>query len=144
MYRIQRVDSSNAEGLELLGAKKKFWFTDAQQQQMLFKAEERGTGEDWAEKVACELAALLGLPHVHYELALASDQIPGVVCVTCAPPPSALILGNQLMLDRDHAYPALEGRKYKIRQHTTAAVLSTLAKTASTAFAVVWQAATRD
>lgn len=40
---------------------------------MLFKAEDRGTGEDWAEVVACHLCALLGLPHVEYELAAEYD-----------------------------------------------------------------------
>lgn len=123
MYKIHRVDSAAAEGLEPLGTKQKFWFTDAQDQRVLFKAEARGTGEDWAEKVACELSTLLGLPHVHYELACDSANIPGVICVTCAPPPSALILGNQLMFERDRNYPA-SVRKYNVSEHTTAAVLN--------------------
>lgn len=126
VYPILRVDAASSEGLEPLGTKRKFWFTGADGRRMLFKAEERGTGEDWAEKLACELAALLGLPHVHYELAmllrppheLAQDStgVPGVVCASCAPPPSALVLGNQLMLDVDPAYPGQE--KYKVPQHT--------------------------
>ena len=126
MYKTIHIDSSAAEGLEPLGTKRKFWFTDHAEQRFLFKAEERGTGEDWAEKIACELSALLGLPHVHYELAAESADVPGVICASCAPPPSALVLGNQLMFDRDPAYPALESRKYKIRQHTTNAVLDVL------------------
>lgn len=116
MYPIQRIESASAEGLEPLGTKRKFWFTAADGQRMLFKAEERGTGEDWAEKMACELAALLGLPHVHYELAQDSTGVPGVVCASCAPPPTTLVLGNQLMLDVDPAYP--EQEKYKVPQHT--------------------------
>jgi hypothetical protein len=69
VFPIQLIDSGNAEALEPLGTKRKFWFTDATGRRLLFKAEERGTGEDWAEKLGCELARLLGLPHVHYELA---------------------------------------------------------------------------
>ena len=53
MFPIIRVNADSSEELEPLGTKRKFWFMDAQQRRMLFKAEERGTGEDWAEKVAC-------------------------------------------------------------------------------------------
>jgi hypothetical protein len=64
MFPTVPVDPAKAESLEQLGTKRKFWFTDDQGRRVLFKAEERGTGEDWAEKLACELAGLLGLPHV--------------------------------------------------------------------------------
>lgn len=61
MFPVVRVDSRRAEALEPLGTKRKFWYLDGEQR-MLFKAEERGTGG--AEKIACELCGLLGLPHV--------------------------------------------------------------------------------
>lgn len=76
MYRVFRVDTRNAVAVEPLGTKRKFWYSDGQRR-MLFKAEERGTGEDWAEKVACQLCELLGLPHVHYELA---EEYDGDTC----------------------------------------------------------------
>jgi len=127
MFRIVRVDSRRKEVLEPLGTKRKFWFRDDQGRRLLFKAEERGTGEDWAEKIAGELAQLLGLPHVSYELAVESDgETPGVVCESCAPPPVSLVLGNQLLLARDPDYPAEEGRKYKVREHTVSAVAETV------------------
>ena len=67
------------DSLEYLGTKRKFWFTRGENR-FLFKAEERGTGEDWAEKVVCELAGLLGLPHVNYELAnFSSENLPRVM-----------------------------------------------------------------
>ena len=53
MFPTIRVNIDSSEELEPLGTKRKFWFMDAQQRRMLFKAEERGTGDDWAEKVAC-------------------------------------------------------------------------------------------
>jgi hypothetical protein len=119
---VVRVDSAKAEALERLGTKPKFWFTDANGRRMLFKAEDRGTGEDWAERIACELCGLLGLPHVHYELATESaGERPGVVCENCAPPPTSLVLGNELLLKHDPKYPAQE-RKYKVPQHTVDAV----------------------
>jgi len=79
MFDIVQVDSQHAVTSEQLGTKRKFWFRDQQNRHMLFKAEERGTGEDWAEKIACELCKELALPHVHYDLAV-SDDVPGVVC----------------------------------------------------------------
>ncbi|MCQ5056911.1 hypothetical protein NE606_19990, partial [Agathobaculum butyriciproducens] len=56
-----------------MGTKRKFWFSE-EGTRHLFKAEERGTGEDWAEKLACELGRRLGLPHVEYDLAEEYDR----------------------------------------------------------------------
>jgi hypothetical protein len=94
-FPIRRVDRSRAQAVEPLGSKPKFWFKDGERR-LLFKADDRGTGEDWAEIVACDLGELLGLPHVVYELAVECDEEhelrPGVTCVNMAPPPSALVL----------------------------------------------------
>jgi hypothetical protein len=122
MYPVIRVQSSRAEALEDLGTKAKFWYLEGKTR-MLFKAEERGTGEDWAEKITCELAALLGLPHVHYEMAHDLDlDRPGVVCASLAPPPLALVHGNQLMLALDPDYPGAPGQHFHCRAHTVDAV----------------------
>lgn len=125
MYPIRRIDRLQAEDIEYLGTKRKFWFT-TDGQRFLFKAEERGTGEDWAEKVVCELSRLLGIPHVEYELAHeyeGSTSIqPGVVCPTFVPRPQVLVLGNQLLVIQDSAYPAEEVRKYGVREYTVEAV----------------------
>lgn len=130
MFCIQRIDRKLSIAVEQLGTKPKFWFT-ADGRRVLFKAEERGTGEDWAEKIACQLCKLLVLPHVHYELAEEYDGPqyirPGVICENCAPPPLSLVLGNQLLLERDPNYPATVDRKYKVREHTVAAVAEVLA-----------------
>ena len=120
MFPVVRIRSSQAEAVEYLGSKAKFWYRDGDHL-MLFKAEERGTGEDWAEKIACEMAALLGLPHVRYEMAYDLDQQrPGVVCASCAPPP--LAHGNQLLLILDPDYPAETQHRYRSRAHTVGAV----------------------
>lgn len=122
MFDVVRVDSRDAEALEPLGTKRKFWYFDGERR-MLFKAEERGTGEDWAEKIACELCGLLGLPHVHYELAYdETADTPGVICESFSPRPLGLILANQMMLARDPAYPADEANRYEVREHTVEAV----------------------
>ncbi|MEO2091714.1 MAG: phosphatidylinositol kinase [Gemmataceae bacterium] len=126
MFPVATVNPQQAESLEQLGTKRKYWYAEGVRR-LLFKAEERGTGEDWAEKLSCELAGLMGLPHVIYELAEeVGTMTPGVVCETCSPPPWSLVMGNQLLLARDPGYPADNEQKYKVRQHTVAAVADVL------------------
>lgn len=128
MFRTIRVDRNRAEAVEWMGTKRKFWFSERESgTRFLFKAEERGTGEDWAEKLACELCRRIGLPHVEYDLAEEYDRNiylqPGVVCTHCAPSPLSLVLGNQLLLAQDPAYPGRDHRKYKVREYTVDAVV---------------------
>ncbi|MCA1780205.1 MAG: hypothetical protein LC637_12735 [Xanthomonadaceae bacterium] len=72
MFPIIEVRSSLAEAVEYLDTKSKFWYPDGERQ-TLFKAEERGTGEDWAKKIASELCVLLGLPQVRDDMAADMD-----------------------------------------------------------------------
>ena len=129
MFPTIRVTRESAEAQEWMGTKRKFWFP-REDGRWLFKAEERGTGEDWAEKIVCELAQRLGLPRVRYELAEEYDGAmylqPGVICPHCAPAPSDLVLGNQLLLDSDLYYPGSGGKRYKVKEYTVAAVVECL------------------
>lgn len=45
VFSIRCVDRSRAQSVEPLGSKPKFWFRDGPRR-LLFKAEDRGTGED--------------------------------------------------------------------------------------------------
>lgn len=124
MFPVVRIRSSLADAVEDLGTKAKFWYRD-DERLMLFKAEERGTGEDWAEKIACELAGLLGLPHVHYDMAWDEDgERPGVICASFAPGELALVHGNQLLFVLDRDYPVDAERHYRSHAHTVDAVFS--------------------
>ena len=118
-----RVDRSRSQSVEPLGSKPKFWFRDGQRR-LLFKAEDRGTGEDWAEVVACHLCELIGVPHVEHALAAEYDGEqyirPGVVCENMACKPAVLVLGNQLLLAVDPQYP--QSQRFKVCQHTVEAV----------------------
>ena len=122
-FPIHRVDRQRAQQVEPLGSKPKFWFRDGERR-LLFKAEDRGTGEDWAEVVACHLCRLLGLPHVEYELAseYQGEQYlrPGVICENMAPPPRELVLGNQILMELSPGYPGAQ--RFKVKQHTVEAV----------------------
>lgn len=62
VHRDQRVDT------EQLGTKEKFWFR-RNEELWLFKFARDETGEDWAEKVASEIAALMDIRAAHVELA---------------------------------------------------------------------------
>ncbi len=129
-YRIYPVNLEDADDVETLGTKPKFWWFGKDQKRLLFKAEDRGTGEDWAEKISCHLCELLGLPHVHYEMAeefLGGRRIrPGVICENLTPSPLSLVLGNQLLFERDDSYPLDERAKYKVRLHTVSAIAEVL------------------
>lgn len=127
-FSVRRVDASLAQAVEPLGSKPKFWFRDGDLR-LLFKADDRGTGEDWAEMVASHLCTLLGLPHVEYELAAEYDRSsyirPGVVCENMARRPIVLVLGNELLLASDPQYP--REQRFRVRQHTVEAVCEILA-----------------
>lgn len=80
-YIIHDISDFESDSLEQLGTKSKFWYQN-QSDEFLFKSVKSKTGlrlgEDWAEKIACELAKLLGLPHAHYELAM-HNGVRGVI-----------------------------------------------------------------
>jgi hypothetical protein len=122
-FPILRVDRSRSQSVEPQGSKPKFWFRD-DNRRLLFKADDRGTGEDWAEVVTCHLCALVGLPHVEYELAAEYEGPryirPGVVCENMTRKPVVLVLGNELLLADDPKYP--HTGRFKVRQHTAEAV----------------------
>ncbi len=83
--------------------------------------------------MACHLCALIGLPHVEYELAAEYDgqqyMRPGVVCENMARKPVVLVLGNQLLLAVDPDYP--HSQRFRVRQHTVEAVSAIVAQLSS-------------
>ncbi|WP_228135977.1 hypothetical protein [Xanthomonas sp. NCPPB 1128] len=91
---ILRIPSGAADLPEQMGTKAKFWFDDSRR---LFKEGRPGTGENWAEVVAAEIAALLGLPHARYSLAEYEDRR-GVVTDSFVPLGARLVLGNELIM----------------------------------------------
>ena len=90
MFPVVTVPDQAADRTEPLGTKQKFWFRDNQSRRCLFKEGRPNSGDDWSEKVASELCELIGLPHVHYELALWKGRR-GVVRRTFVPPDGRLV-----------------------------------------------------
>jgi hypothetical protein len=121
MYDIVTVPELASDLPEQLGTKPKFWFRDSNEQQTLFKEGRPNTGENWAEKVACELAGLLGVPHAHYDLAIWRGRV-GVVSPSFVPKNGRLILGNELLA---RMVPGYEGeRRFRAKEHTVAKVMA--------------------
>lgn len=96
MFPIVIVPADAAELSEQMGTKFKFWYLDAQRRRTLFKEGRPGTGENWAEKIAAELAELLGIPHAHYELAEWNGRN-GIISPSLVMKGDRLIHGNELI-----------------------------------------------
>lgn len=123
MFPVVTVADAAAWLTEPLGSKRKFWFQHESSIPSLFKEARSGTGEDWSEKVACELCRLLSLPHVHYDLAIWKHNR-GVVCPTCVPGDGQLVHGNELLAQLLPEYPRQQARG--VSQHTLEHVFAVL------------------
>jgi len=117
-YGVWTVRIGDKSQIEQMGTKPKFWvFNDEGTEQFLFKYNRPNTGEDWSEKIAAEIAELIGLPHAVVELAQCEGRR-GVVSkdFTEDQAKGALIHGNELLVIIDPDYPS--GRFRKVSQHS--------------------------
>ncbi|MEJ2693431.1 MAG: phosphatidylinositol kinase [Candidatus Thiodiazotropha sp.] len=115
MFPIITIDDDAPPDFpEQLGTKEKYWFR-IENQRCLFKIGRPDTGENWAEKIASELADLLGLPHAHYDLAVWKGR-KGVLSPLVVPETGRLIMGNELLAVIHSGYPTLDVRH--VRDHT--------------------------
>ena len=131
MVRLVSADDGNGTGPvlaakhhqnEQMGSKRKFWLRDIQTSRwFLFKYSRPQTGEHWSEKVACEVAKLLGLPHATVELAI-HDGEAGVLVqdLQSDRAVTSMLHGNELLLEFDPTYPALGG--YRVSEHTVSRI----------------------
>jgi HipA-like C-terminal domain len=122
-FPIFEVPVDDAQAEEAMGTKPKFWFRDARFGKCLFKQARSNTGEDWSEKIAAELAQLLGLPHASYELAT-WDQKAGTISPVMIPEDCTLIHGNDILARVVSNYPRYQG--YAVSQHTLDTVLQVM------------------
>ncbi len=69
-FSILQLRTDSPQVIEQLGSKPKFWFRiEGDAQPWLFKFTREHTGEDWSEKIASEVAVVLGVPAAKVELA---------------------------------------------------------------------------
>ena len=121
MFSIVTVPEDAPDLTEQVGTKPKFWYKYSNSIKHLFKEAIPGTGEDWAEKVASELFALTGIPHVKYELAVWKNKR-GVICPNFSPTGFRFVHGNELLARVMDAYPIK--KFYGVKQYTLKRVLA--------------------
>lgn len=116
---------------EPLGARPKHWVFDPDDRQWLFKAVTMQDhadgvsfpkGEDWAEKIATELAGLLGLPAARAEFATDGHE-PGIVSLDMRAGRD-LVHGNEVLFALDPTYH-LSGRQ-EVAGYTLDAIIRAL------------------
>ena len=110
-----------------MGTKQKFWFRHPTFGKCLFKQARQGTGEDWSEKMAAELAQRLCLPHAREELATWNDN-PGTISPAMLSNKSSLTHGNDILARMDFSYP--RDKAYKVSEHTLDIVLQAVSNPA--------------
>jgi len=119
-YKIEAITSRDE--MEQLGTKEKFWFYDEQGIKKLFKIGRPGTGEDWAEKVAYELAECLEFPCAVYEFAKWGNK-QGTVSTSFVNNGFRLVHGNELLVAfHDEKYP--QSIKYHLTDYKLSTVLT--------------------
>lgn len=126
IYNMSEVLSTGAgeQIAEQMGGKLKEWVTftlDGQETRILFKEGRPDTGENWAEKVTSELAALIELPHARYEFAY-REQKYCVISPKFLNEGEILLAGNQLIEGFDVS------KKFKNLTHTLNNILCALKK----------------
>lgn len=125
-YRIIDATAWPEVADEPQGGKRKQWLEEpGTGRHWLFKVRSQG-GDDWAERIACDLASELGLPCATVELA-ARNGLPGALSLdfTDNRIQGDLVLGNDLLVESDPAYPT-DGHRYHLTAHTVSRVISVL------------------
>ena len=129
-YRISNINF-NAEDLEQLGTKEKFWFLFSPQESLkwLFKFSRENTGEHWSEKVAEQLCKLIGIPHVKYDLALCNGRL-GIISPSTIGDFERMVMGNEILHNhspKEYPIPEQGAEKYvRVKEHTVSRVLGCL------------------
>jgi hypothetical protein len=115
-YKVLEIHPEQVLEPEALGSKEKFWCRPKEgPPDWLFKFPQPNTGQHWAEKIAAEIAACLGILHARVELALFQNQ-QGSVTESFARGPRELYHGNQVLAGKVLTYdPA---RRFRHHDHT--------------------------
>jgi len=127
-FPIVQLLADSPQVIEQLGSKPKFWFRmQGDDQPWLFKFSREGTGEDWAEKIAAELAAKLQIPAARVDLAM-FDGRRGSISRSFVKREEGwgLIHGDELLAGCVHGYH--RDQVFHLRDHTLENILLVLKK----------------
>lgn len=123
-YPIMRVQPDEVIGDEQLGTKTKFWFERAGTRWLFKEAREipshgtrsvMPTGEDWAEKVAAEIAHVLGISAAKVELAEFEGR-PGCASRSFTSSRQQLMHGNEVLAGYVAGYD--RAQRFQQSRHT--------------------------
>ena len=130
-YPIIPVDISEVEEYEdeQLGTKKKSWVLRDDGRWWLYKqARPNVPGEAWAEKIAAEIAGLIGISYATVELANEANDGLGTISLSFMPPGGRLDHGNDIL------YAAIPGYDRHLQhvqgEHNIANIIRALGKPA--------------
>ena len=105
-YPIVEVQEEWALDQEFMGTKDKFWYrSPSQNTDWLFKYPRPNSGEHWAEKIAAEVADLLGVLHARVEIAT-FQEYRGSVSESFTRGGRELIHGNEILAGAVPTYDA--------------------------------------
>ena len=117
-YRIVEVKPEWVVDREDMGTKTKFWYRGPDSEvEWLFKYSRPNTGEHWAEKIAAEVASVLGVRHAKVELAQFEGER-GSATESFARGGRALYHGNEVLEWTVGDYDSK--KKFHQSQHTLA------------------------
>ena len=132
-YPVVEVLPEWAPQTEGMGSKSKFWYLREQENQSywLFKYPRPGRGEHWAEKIAAEVAGLLGIACARVELAVFRGE-QGSSTHSFASEHRVLIHGNEVLSKALSDYDSGE-RNFHSADHTLENIWLALDRTYKTA-----------
>jgi hypothetical protein len=126
-YPIIDATSWQAASAETLGSKEKEWVLAPDSELWLWKSSRSDAGDDWAEKVAEQLADLLRVPHAEVSLATRNGAR-GVLVRDFRThegrPIGAFTPGNELLWKANQSYPKADRRL--ITEYTVQASIAAL------------------
>lgn len=131
-YPEYQVEDNEVEAIEQMGSKPKFWFspTSKLEERWLYKSARPGTGDDWSERIAAELALLLGLPRAQVELGIHAHGM-GTISRKFNPKGSTLVHGNEILSELNPKYPPQEEnikKALRVKEHTLDAIFQAFAQ----------------
>jgi hypothetical protein len=124
VFPILQVNPDSLVGDEQIGSKNKFWFA-RDKELWLFKYAREHTGEDWAEKVAAEIAGLIRVKAARVELA---DYLGrrGSASLSFVAENESLVHGNEILAGQIFGYD--RQKRLKQSDHTFENIIAAIAK----------------
>jgi HipA-like C-terminal domain len=138
-YKVIEIQPEWVVESEALGSKAKFWYrANDGEPEWLFKFPQENTGQHWAEKIAAEVAASLGINHARVELAVFRGTR-GSATESFARrgrrrPDRSLFHGNQILAGRVLRYDPM--KLFGQSDHTLANIFAAIDNT----FPIEWSA----